>query len=95
MLGYGRVVGGHFMNATISTNQKGELSLQLGGVAAFKRRPTLTADTVAAWEEIILETRGGATGAVSKIARAALPGLAGKVASAAIESAAANHTVSN
>jgi Short C-terminal domain len=102
MFGYGKVVGGHFMNATITTNRKGELFLQLGGTAAFKRRPTLTADTVAAWEEIISETRGGAAGAVSKVgqavARAALPGTAGRAASAAVDSAVdsvrgAPHTV--
>ena len=90
------------MNATIATNRKGELALQLGGAAAFKRRPTLTADTVAAWQEIISETRGGAAGAVSKVgqavARAALPGAAGKAASAAVDSAVdsvrgAPHTV--
>ena len=51
MARWGKVVGGHFMNATIDTNRKGELALQLSGAAAFKRRPTLTADTVAAWEE--------------------------------------------
>lgn len=91
---YGKVVGGDFMNATISTNRKGELALQPVGVAAFKRRPTLTADAVAAWEEILSEKRGGAAGAVSKVARAALPGVAGKAASAAIDSAtAAQHTV--
>lgn len=81
--GYGKVVGGHFMNATITTNRKGELSLQPVGVAAFKKRPTLTADAVASWEEIISEKRGGAVGAVgavSKVARAALPGVTGKAA---------------
>jgi hypothetical protein len=102
MLGYGKVVGGHFMNATISTNRKGELSLQPGGVAAFKKRPTLTADTVASWQEIIPEARGGAVAAVSKmgqaVARTALPGTAGKAASAAVGSAVdsmmgAQHTV--
>jgi len=94
MFGYGKVVGGHFMNATITTNRQGELSLQLGGAAAFKKRPTLTADRVTAWEEIIPETRSGAAGVVSKVARAALPGVAGKAASAAIDSAAAGtHTV--
>ena len=94
MLGYGKVVAGHFMNATITTNRQGELALQLGGAAAFKRRPTITADTVSAWEEITPETRGGAAGAVSKIARATLPGVAGKAAAAAIDSASAGtHTV--
>lgn len=92
MVSWGKVVGGHFINATITTNPKGQLALQVGGAAAFKRRPTLTADTVAAWEEIISETRGGgAVGAVSKVgqavARAALRGTAGKAAAAAVDSA--------
>jgi hypothetical protein len=98
------VVGGHFMNAMVDTNRKGELALQLGGLAAFKRqpRPTLTADTVAAWEEITSETRGGASAAISNVgqavALAALPGRAGRAASAAVGSAVdsarrAPHTV--
>lgn len=99
----GKVVGGHFMNATIDTNRKGELALQLVDVAAmFKRRPTLTAETVAAWEEITSEARGGAAGAISDVgqvvARAALRGRAGKAAAAAVGSAVdsamgAPHTV--
>ena len=98
----GKVVGGHFMNATIDTNRKGELALLLPELgAAFKRRPTLTADTVVAWEEIISETRGGAASAISNVgqavARAALPGVVGKATSAAVGSAAdlvgAPHTV--
>jgi hypothetical protein len=88
---WGKVVGGQFMNATIDSNRKGELALQLGGVAAFKKRPTLTADTVAAWQEIISETRRGVAGAVSNVgqavARASLRGAAGKAASAAVDSA--------
>jgi hypothetical protein len=82
---YGKVVGGDYMNAAIDTNRKGELALSLG----FKRFPSLTVDSVAAWEEIP-EARGGAAGAVSKVgqavARAALPGTAGKAASAVIDS---------
>ena len=58
----------------------------------FKRTPNLTADAVAVWEEIISETCGAPAGAVSKVgqavARAALPGVAGKAASAAVGSAA-------
>lgn len=77
------------MNATIATNPKGELALTNRG--SFKRTPNLTADAVAAWEEIISETRGGAAGAVSRlgqaVARASLPGTAGKAASAAVGSA--------
>jgi hypothetical protein len=90
-LGYGRVVGGRFINATISTNRRGELSLQPGGVAALKKRPTLTAETVASWQEIISETRGGAVEAASKmgqaVAHTVLPATAGKATAAAIGSA--------
>ena len=72
-----------------------------GGLSRFKKTPTLTADAVASWEEIISETRGGAAGAVSKVgqavARAASARAVGKAASAAVGSAAdlvgAPHTV--
>jgi hypothetical protein len=94
----GKVVGGHYVNATINTNRKGELALNLG----IKRTPNLTADAVAAWEEIISETRGGAAGAVSKVGKAVslavLPGATGKAAAAAVDStvdsmSGAPHTV--
>jgi hypothetical protein len=105
MASYGKVVGGQFIDATIDTNRKGELELavRLTGFAAFKRqpKPTLSADAVASWQEIVPETRGGAAGAVSKVgqavARAGLPGSVGRAASTAIGSAAdlvgARHTV--
>jgi Short C-terminal domain len=95
----GKVVGGQYVNATITINLKGELALTNRG---FKRTPNLTADAVAAWEEIFPETRGGAAGAVRNIgqavARAGLPGLVGKAASAAVGSTVdsvvgASHTV--
>src|SRR3954467_6233128 len=98
MVLYGRVVGGEYINATINTNRHGELALSRG----YKRTPNLTADEVAAWQEIIPETRGGAAGAVSKlgqaVARASLPGTGGKAAAAAFDSAvesamATQHTV--
>ncbi len=105
MASYGKVVGGQFIDATIDTNRKGELALELrnDSLNPFKRQPpqpTLTAETVASWEEIIVERRGAA-GAVSKVgqavARAGLPGAMGKAASAAVGSAAdlvgAPHTV--
>ncbi len=92
---FGKVVGGHYVNATIDTNRKGELALNLG----FKKTPNLTAEQVASWEEIIPESRGGAMGAVSKagqaFARVALPGSAGKAASAAVESAVDSATGSS
>jgi hypothetical protein len=108
MASYGKVVGGQFIDATINTNRKGELEVavrtQVSGFAAFKRqppKPTLTADAVASWQEIIPETRGGTAGAVSKVgqavALAGLPGRVGRAASAAVGSAAelvgAGHTV--
>lgn len=95
----GKVVGGQYVNATININFKGELALTKQG---FRRTPNLTADAVAAWEEIFPERRSGAAGAVKNIgqavARAALPGTAGKAASAAVGStvdlvAGATHTV--
>lgn len=91
------------MNATVDANRKGELALQLVDVSAvFKRRPTITADAVATWEEITSEVRSGAAGAISNVgqavARAALRGMAGKAATAAVGSAVdsatgAPHTV--
>ena len=100
-MAYGKVVGGHFINAPINTNLKGELALRGVGRQTFTKMPHLTADAVASWEEIISETRGGAAGAVSKVgqavARAALPGAVGKATSAAVGSVAdlvgAPHTV--
>lgn len=99
MASYGKVVGGLFVNATITINRKGELAL---GPLGLKRTPNLTIDAVAAWQEIITETRGGAANAVGKVgqavSRAALPGAAGRAASAAVGSAVdlmgpAPHTV--
>jgi len=98
MLYQGDVVGGQYVRATVDINRKGELALTLG----FRKVPSLTADTVASWEEIISEGQTGAAAAVSKVGgavvRAALPGLVGKAASAAVGSVAdlaknATHTV--
>jgi hypothetical protein len=87
MLINGKVVAGDYVNAMITTNRNGELALRL----PLKRTPNLTADVVASWEEIAPDTRGGAVEAFSKVgqavARAALPGAAGKAASAAVDSA--------
>jgi hypothetical protein len=99
MASYGKVIGGHYVNATISINLKGELALRGQG---FKRTPNLTADLVAAWEEVASESRGGFADAVNKVgqaaARAGLPGAAGKAAAAALGSSVeaatgAPHTV--
>ena len=59
----GKVVGGQYVNATININFKGELALTKQG---FRRTPNLTADAVAAWEEIFPERRSGAAGAVAR-----------------------------
>lgn len=87
MASYGKVIGGHYVNATISTNLKGELALR---GQSFKRTPNLTTELVAAWEEVVSESRGGFADAVNKAgqaaARAGLPGAAGKAAAAAVSS---------
>jgi hypothetical protein len=84
----GKVIGGQFVTATISINRKGELALTTQG---FRRTPNLTADAVSAWEEVFPEKRGAAD-AIGKVgqavSRAALPGAAGKAASAAVGSTA-------
>jgi hypothetical protein len=83
MVGQGKVVGGHYINGTVSTGYKGDLVIQAG----LKRRK-LTGDEVAEWEEVTAETGGGAAaaGAVGKIvAGAVLPGLMGKMAGAALD----------
>ena len=101
MASYGKVVGGQFIDATIDTDRKGELVISDDSLNPFKKKPHLTADAVASWEEIISETRGGAAGAVSKVgqavALAGLPGSVGRAAAAAVGSTAdlvsAPHTV--
>jgi hypothetical protein len=96
---WGKVIGGDYMSATVSTNRKGELALSPLG---FKRTPNLTADTIASWEEVFPEKRGGAKDAISKVGQAVslatLRGPAGKAAAAAVGSAAdlvggSNHTI--
>jgi hypothetical protein len=84
MSGQGKVVAGHYINATVSTGFRGDLVVQTG----LKGRK-LTAAEVAEWEEVTAEAGGGSgvAGAVGKIvAGAVLPGFMGKVAGAAIES---------
>jgi hypothetical protein len=83
VFGQGKVVAGHYINATVSTGSKGDLVIQAG-----LRGRKLTADEVAEWEEVATETGGGsaAAGAVGKIvAGAVLPGFMGKVAGAALD----------
>src|SRR5438270_11527237 len=83
MVGQGKVVGGHYINSTVSTGHTDDLVIHAG-----LKRPKLTADQVAKWEEITAEAGGGsaAAGAVGKmVAGAVLPGLMGKVAGAALD----------
>lgn len=90
MGGQGKVVGGHYINSTVSTGSKGDLVVQTG----FRGRK-LTVDEVAEWEEVTVEGGGGsaaAAGAVGKIvAGAVLPGLMGKVAGAALDATLGSH----
>jgi hypothetical protein len=83
MVGQGKVIGGHYINATVSISNKGDLVIPAG----LKRRK-LTADEVAEWEEVTVEAGGSsaAAGAVGKlVAGAVLPGFMGKVAGAALD----------
>jgi hypothetical protein len=84
----GKVVGGQYMNAMVMLTPRGQIVLQVP--LKFRKVP-LNADTVTKWEEeLTSETRGGAAGAVGAVgqavAGAVLPGLVGKMASAAIGS---------
>jgi hypothetical protein len=80
----GKVVGGDYVNSLIILTPKGQLALQVP--LKFRKVP-LNSDTVAEWEELTSETRASAAGAVGRaVAGAALPGIVGKMASAAIGS---------
>lgn len=83
MVGQGKVVGGHYINGTVSTGYRGDLVVQAG----LKRRK-LTAAEVVEWGEITTEATSGA-GAASAVGKvvvgAVLPGIMGKVASAALD----------
>jgi hypothetical protein len=83
----GKVVGGQYMNAMVLLTSKGDVALQVP--LKFKKVP-LNDDTVAKWEELAQESRGGAAGAIGAVgqavAGAVLPGIVGRMASAAIGS---------
>jgi len=84
-MGNGKVIGGQYVNAIVMLTPKGELALQ---VPMKLRKVPLNAETVAEWDEIAVETRSGTAGTVSAVgqamAGAVLPGLVGKMASAAV-----------
>ena len=80
MVGYGRVVGGDYKGATVSTPMGSTLVVQAG--LKFRK---LTAENVAEWDEVITDGKGNPVGEVSKaVAGAVLPGRLGKAASAAV-----------
>lgn len=84
----GQVVGGDYMNSAIDTNRRGELIVELVamGDVVFKSR-RIDDHEVVEWEEVLQE-RGEASGLVGSVgqavAGAALPGVLGKAASAAV-----------
>lgn len=80
MVGNGRVVGGDYKGATVSTPVGSTLVVQAG--LKFRR---LTPENVAEWDEVVTDGKGNPVGAVSKaVAGAVLPGQIGKAASMAV-----------
>lgn len=80
MVGYGRVIGGDYKNAPVSTPVGSTLVVQAG--LKFKK---LVPANVSAWEEVPTDAKGNPVGAVGKaVAGAVLPGQLGRAASAAV-----------
>lgn len=80
MVSHGRVVGGDYKGATVSTPMGSTLVVQAG--LKFRK---LTPENVAEWDEVVTDGKGNPVGAVSKaVARTVLPGQIGKAASAAV-----------
>jgi hypothetical protein len=80
MVGYGRVVGGDYKGATVSTPVGSTLVVQAG--LKFRK---LTPENVAEWDEVVTDGKGNPVGAVSKaVAGAVFPGQIGKAASMAV-----------
>ena len=84
MSSFGSVIGGAYLNSSVSTATFGsDLVVQTG----FKGRK-VTAETVQSWAEIPIEAKDGAFSAMGKAAAGvALPGRLGKAASAAVGAA--------
>lgn len=89
MSSFGRVIGGAYLDAGVTTATFGsDLVVQTG----LKGR-RLTATTVDAWQEVIVEAKGGAFTAMGKAAAGvALPGRFGRAASAAVGAALESKT---
>lgn len=80
MVGYGRVVGGDYKGANVSTPLGRTLVVQAG--LKFRK---LTPENVAEWDEVVTDGKGNPVAAVSKaVAGAVLPGQLGKAASVAV-----------
>ncbi len=80
MASYGRVIGGHYLNATVSPGIGSQLVVQVG----LKRRK-LSEEQVTAWEEIVSESKSGTVSAVGQaVAGVVLPRFMSKAASAAV-----------
>ena len=80
MVGYGRVVGGDYLNAQVSA----PIGSTLVVAAGFKIRK-LTPDNVSEWDEVVTDGKGNVVSAVGKaVAGAVIPGKLGKAASAAL-----------
>ena len=80
MVDYGRVVGGDYKGATVSTPLGSTLVVKAG--LKFRK---LTPQNVAEWDEVVTDGKGNPVAAVSKaVAGAVLPGQIGKAASAAV-----------
>ncbi|MCS5713190.1 SHOCT domain-containing protein [Herbiconiux sp. CPCC 205716] len=93
MVGYGRVVGGDYLNAAVSTPIGSTVVVQAG----FKFRK-LVPENVAEWDEVVPDGKGNVVSAVGKaVAGAVIPGKLGKAASAAfgatIDSIGPTHVV--
>lgn len=84
MMTNGRVIGGHFLNATVTTAPVGSgLVLQSG----LKWRK-LNEEQVASWEDVTSESKGGSVSAVGQaVAGAVLPRFISMAASAAVGAA--------
>jgi hypothetical protein len=80
MVGYGRVVGGDYLNATVSAPIGSTMVVQAG--LKFRK---IVPGNVAEWDEVVADGKGNVVSAVGRaVAGAVIPGKFGKAASAAL-----------
>ncbi|MFF2053293.1 SHOCT domain-containing protein [Leifsonia sp. NPDC058194] len=80
-MGYGRVIGGDYKGATVSTPVGSTLVVQAG--LKFRK---LTPDNVEEWDDVVTDGTGNPIAKVGvAVAGATLPGRFGKAASAAVD----------